>query len=181
MKNTLPVPSIPSLPPTFDSSDPQHHNPIARSSSNKMSESSTPRGAVDEAMRPSTLHNHGTSLLSLPAEIRNMIWRYTLLQEDELVVTATTDIMPPLTRVCQQIIREAAPIYFSEQKFHCLCPDYDATAFHHFVRVIGRFWHGHVRCVLLIMASPIFGSWLSRSLFHLPSLTLSYDLCSVIS
>ena len=80
-------------------------------------------------------------LLSLPAEIRAMIWEYAL-PYNQLVFTnddsrAWNDKgefrhhdKPALLRVCQQISSEATPIYFYNQTFsYYSSDDYDAVNF----------------------------------------------------
>lgn len=96
--------------------------------STTINESPTPHGDGEKALHPSTLHNGNTRLLSLPGELRNMIWRYTLIQEGYLILTPAIEILPPLTRVCSQIQQEAASIYFSEQEFLTIVTDFDGTA-----------------------------------------------------
>lgn len=102
-------------------------------------EPSTPDTASQKTMSASTLHNHGTRLLSLPAEIRNMIWRCTLLEEACLNINTTMDILAAPTRVCTQIYSEAAPIYFSEQAFGLKCYDYQMTAHQHFEKRLRKY------------------------------------------
>ncbi|KAK4497865.1 hypothetical protein PRZ48_010520 [Zasmidium cellare] len=57
------------------------------------------------------------TLLGMPPEIRNIIYRYTLLSESMIKVTATSPSQPALLRTNRQLRTEALPIFLTENTF----------------------------------------------------------------
>lgn len=145
-----------------------------------MSQLHPPHASVNTAGRPSTLHNHVTSLLSLPGAVRKLIWRYALIENQAVVVKRAADIMPPLIRTCQQLHQETPFIYFSKTHFHVQVLDYDAALWFHFTDEAVTFSPGDMDVCfsyLFYLLGRSFGLvWQSYSLFLLshvmPSLRL---------
>lgn len=71
----------------------------------------------------------GSRLLSLAPELRNRIYRFTLLERDQIEIEAGVSIpLPPsLLQTCRQIRQEASGIYYEESRFRFTIHDYDAT------------------------------------------------------
>ena len=76
-------------------------------------------------------------LLELPAELRNRIYRCTLVKPRTLV-NATTFSQPGLLRTCQQIRAEALDIYFLENDFALVVDDFDYSLASAFRRQAGE-------------------------------------------
>lgn len=68
-------------------------------------------------------------LLKLAPELRNIIYRYTLVKPDEIVVSAGAlpPSSPALLQVSRQIRNEAKEIYHKENLFSFRIDDFDAT------------------------------------------------------
>lgn len=65
-----------------------------------------------------------------------MIWEYALVpQRNEVDLTPTDDIIPPLARVCKQLNSEAKGIWFSRNKFCLPIHDFDCTTLFRFTRL----------------------------------------------
>ncbi|KAK4548794.1 hypothetical protein LTR36_008567 [Oleoguttula mirabilis] len=62
-------------------------------------------------------YNSNPSLLSIPAELRNHIYRYALVEEGEIRVDAPHRTQPALLCTCRQIREEASGILFGENRF----------------------------------------------------------------
>lgn len=60
--------------------------------------------------------NKSASLLTMPPEIRNEIYRLVLL-EDQVTVNDTSHTTPALLSTCRQLRKEASPIFQQENKF----------------------------------------------------------------
>lgn len=63
-------------------------------------------------------------LLDLPAELRNTIYRFALVDYQRITLHSTTTMEPPLLSTCHQIRNEASSIYWAENTFvipiyHC--------------------------------------------------------------
>ncbi|KAI7233939.1 hypothetical protein KC330_g5070 [Hortaea werneckii] len=56
-------------------------------------------------------------LLTVPGELRNVIYRLVLLSDERIKIDKTHRKMPPMLRTCQQIYAEARSIYFGENSF----------------------------------------------------------------
>ncbi|KAK4613692.1 hypothetical protein CLAFUW4_09170 [Fulvia fulva] len=74
-----------------------------------------------------TSQNSKCHLLELPAELRNRIYRYSLLEDRQsgIDIYPQTFAQPPLIRTCNQIRAEASSIYYSENTFYVDAPDFD--------------------------------------------------------
>lgn len=57
-----------------------------------------------------------SQLLSLPAELRNRIYEYALIEENEIAITADLHV-PALLQTSRQIRREARSLYFEKNTF----------------------------------------------------------------
>ncbi|KAI6860594.1 hypothetical protein KC338_g6905 [Hortaea werneckii] len=56
-------------------------------------------------------------LLTIPGELRNVIYRLVLVSEERIKVDKRHRKMPPLLRTCQLVYAEARSIYFGENSF----------------------------------------------------------------
>ncbi|KAK5117158.1 hypothetical protein LTR85_008926 [Meristemomyces frigidus] len=80
------------------------------------SEADRPRIKLKEATSGLEVHTRPT-LLGLPAELRNQIYRYTLLSDDVIVIDGTNHDEPYLLHTSRQVRKEALSIYREENKF----------------------------------------------------------------
>ena len=78
--------------------------------------------------RSSALRKNDSPLLSLPAELRNTIYRYALLEPDEIEVERQQHMQPALLRICRQVRSEASPMFYNENKFKAVSTDLSAIA-----------------------------------------------------
>ncbi|KAF2771265.1 hypothetical protein EJ03DRAFT_334934 [Teratosphaeria nubilosa] len=72
------------------------------------------------------------SLLSLPAELRNQIYRYTLLEKDSIDINTlplTFPQTPGLLGACRQTREECLGIYYEENIFRFVINNYDASLY----------------------------------------------------
>lgn len=69
-----------------------------------------------------------SQLLSLPPEIRNIIYRLVLVQR-VMIPHGTFPIEPSLLRVSRQIRSEALMVFYKESHFRWLIRDFDARAY----------------------------------------------------
>lgn len=80
--------------------------------------------------------NHETTterhLLSLPPELRNRIYRYAVLEHEDICLSASGPQQPALLRVCTQTRQEAINIYYTENCFRLSVQDYDGEALSQF-------------------------------------------------
>ena len=68
-------------------------------------------------------------LLGLPAEVRNRIYRFSIIKSDEWIqLSATSPLLPGLLSTCKQIREETINLYFTENKFEIELLDYNAEA-----------------------------------------------------
>lgn len=67
-------------------------------------------------------------LLSMPAEMRNRIYRLALLDPQEISVSAAGVPEPGFMRACKQIRQETFAIYYGENEFTVDMSRYDPTA-----------------------------------------------------
>ncbi|KAK5127466.1 hypothetical protein LTR85_006805 [Meristemomyces frigidus] len=76
--------------------------------------------------------NTPSGLLSLPPELRNIIYRHVLVEPSNIVVPHGT-LPPPqpgLLRSGKQVRREAIKIYYTENVFTFRLRNYDASTYH---------------------------------------------------
>ena len=64
-----------------------------------------------------------------PGELRNRIYKYALLEHEEIGITSKGPGQPSLLRVCRGIRREATGIYYSENNFKLYVEDYKGADF----------------------------------------------------
>ena len=69
-------------------------------------------------------------LLGLPPEVRNRIFQYALIEEEEeeIELSANTPTLPALLTVCKQIRSETIFLYYTMNNFYLTIDDYDAAA-----------------------------------------------------
>ncbi|KAK4548796.1 hypothetical protein LTR36_008569 [Oleoguttula mirabilis] len=78
------------------------------------------------------------SLLGLPGELQNKIFRFVLLEPDRIYVDASHHDQPSLLRTCRKIQEEALPIFYKENKFAALVVDlYYSVPRHHWINSVG--------------------------------------------
>ena len=76
-------------------------------------------------------HDHQTDkyhLLGLPAEVRNRIYRFALIENDVLELSATSPTPPGLLIVSKQIREETVAMYYTENRFILVIVDFDGEA-----------------------------------------------------
>jgi len=79
-----------------------------------------------------------SALLELPAELRNLIYEYTLTAPDRLVLTNDTlPEQPALTRTCRQIRSECLPMFYEKNQFRYYCRDFSRVAINRWIDRIG--------------------------------------------
>ena len=77
--------------------------------------------AVEMSTTSERIDNPSQSLLSLPTEIREHIYRFVLCAKDNSLSTEQTDVrlqQPPLTRTCRLIRAETLTIFYGKNEFH---------------------------------------------------------------
>ncbi|KAK3722639.1 hypothetical protein LTR37_002209 [Vermiconidia calcicola] len=65
-------------------------------------------------------------LLELPGELRNRFYGYVLV-DDIIKLDSTRHTEPELLHTCKQVRKEAIRIYYAENRFEILVPDYDSS------------------------------------------------------
>jgi hypothetical protein len=61
------------------------------------------------------------SLLGLPGELRNRIWRFALLEDGDITIDVNHHQAPALLRTSRQCRQETAEIFYQENAFlHCI-------------------------------------------------------------
>ena len=94
------------------------------------------------------------SIMNIPPELRNLIYRYTLIEtegdaEISIPASGAPPQHPPLLHTCRLIRKEATAIYFEENKFAFELRDFDNTRLrrwcglsrqHRDTPVIFKFW-----------------------------------------
>ena len=72
---------------------------------------------------------HKSAFFNLPAELRNRIYEFVLLQEDdEAIEIGSTGVPEPsLLLTCKQIRKEGLPIYYEENTFDIFSRDFDSS------------------------------------------------------
>jgi hypothetical protein len=103
---------------------------------------------------PATRHNSKTGLLSLPPELRNIIWGYAVVQDSLIHPSTNDDITPSVTRVCRQMRAETITMYFSKNQFLFNIVDHDATAILRFRQVRIKYTTIRSFCLDSLSAGP---------------------------
>ncbi|KAK5122022.1 hypothetical protein LTR85_004268 [Meristemomyces frigidus] len=93
-----------------------------------------PKGVVKRKRFRRPKQRKSCRLLALPGELHNRIYQHTLVEEDELEVTATGPGQPGLLRTCKAIRNEASSFYYAENRFALRLVDFDGAAFTPFGR-----------------------------------------------
>ncbi|KAK3632075.1 hypothetical protein LTR56_016561 [Elasticomyces elasticus] len=86
-------------------------------------------------------------LLALPPELRNRIWEHSLVSREEVRIDNETWRQPPLLRACKQIRKEAAPMYYTLNKFSMVQTDLDFGPTVRFYRAARSTKGGNLRMV----------------------------------
>ena len=73
-------------------------------------------------------------LFNLPPELRNRIYRYAIVEDDELILTPRGPSEPTLLRTCRSIRDEACSIYYGENKFLLRIENWNGVAFQDFLQ-----------------------------------------------
>jgi hypothetical protein len=73
-------------------------------------------------------------LFAIPAELRNRIYRYAMIQDGDLTVTPRGPSEPALLRTCYVVRDEACSIYYGENQFLLHIEDWNGMKFHGFLR-----------------------------------------------
>lgn len=76
-------------------------------------------------MATNTSQANSSPLLSLPAELRNRIYREAFDQDSPVAVTTTTFPEPPLLSTCKQIRNEGSQLFYADRIFQNERRDYD--------------------------------------------------------
>ena len=66
-------------------------------------------------------------ILALPAELRNEIYRYAIIEDGQIEVTLEGPGEPELLRTCGEIRQEAITIYYTENHFVLQIEDWDGA------------------------------------------------------
>lgn len=84
------------------------------------------------------MHDQSVSrLLALPAELRNKIYHFSLVDEDEIFITS--ELKPPsLLSTCRQVRNEALQIYYFANSFAHEIKNCDARLYGKFVKHVLR-------------------------------------------
>lgn len=75
-------------------------------------------------------------LLRLPAELRNEIYRYTVIDDSAIIIDVHGFREPHLFMACKEVRKEAAPIFYAENKFQIDIEDYGIAILHSFHNII---------------------------------------------
>lgn len=77
-------------------------------------------------------------LLQLPGELRNRIYRYALVTDDDIDVTSTGPGEPALLLSSKDIRQESLLIYYRENHFNMRVPDWNGTALVPFMKQLRK-------------------------------------------
>ncbi|KAK4500771.1 hypothetical protein PRZ48_008961 [Zasmidium cellare] len=95
---------------------------------------------------PPSAPTPGPTLFTLPAELRNRIYHYAVVDPNangETVIDHTNYAQPALLRGSRQLRYEASPVFYYENVFRFSCPDFDCTALVSFSKHYRRYWGSH--------------------------------------
>ena len=104
-------------------------------------------------------HSRKCGLLELPAELRNSIYRFALVEGTIPVLSqAVLPTVPPLLSDNKQIRREATSIYFEDNTFRLEVNDFDAS---NVTKFCSAALVRQQKCVMIeaAIAEPGGGSW----------------------
>ncbi|KAK3723185.1 hypothetical protein LTR37_001908 [Vermiconidia calcicola] len=105
------------------------------SSSSSSEPKSHQQGRLDRP--PAAQIQHSSRLLTLPAEIRNSIYEYALLEAGVLIVTAGLQ-QPPLLTACRQTRQETLELWYTRTTFEIVVVDCENTLIKAFANHTGR-------------------------------------------
>ncbi|KAK5117142.1 hypothetical protein LTR85_008910 [Meristemomyces frigidus] len=89
------------------------------------------------------------TLLSLPGELRNRIYRHALVSDLLIRVTRTKDWeQPALLATSKQIRHEARKIYYLENRFRLIAANMDSAAITAFAQNVGPYLHDDLQIVV---------------------------------
>lgn len=71
----------------------------------------------------------GSQLLQLPAELRNLIWRYAVVKSYPITVNSDGFRAPTLFAICKQTRNETVTLFFAKNVFQVIIGDYDIRAY----------------------------------------------------
>ena len=77
--------------------------------------SAFPASSVADEVEQANQETSESSLLKLPKELRNLIWKYALTEDDNILINqrcADKPVEPALARVCRQLRHETGNIYW---------------------------------------------------------------------
>ncbi|KAF2167340.1 hypothetical protein M409DRAFT_53947 [Zasmidium cellare ATCC 36951] len=80
--------------------------------------------------------NARAHLLGFPAEIRNRIYEYALIEHNNINVPPTGMAQPGVLRACRSIRSEATKLYYANNKFNLAIQDYNGAAYVGFYKTI---------------------------------------------
>jgi hypothetical protein len=101
-------------------------------------------------------------LLKLAAELRNSIWRYSVVAEEETAITPDGFAVPSLLSTCHEIRNEAVGIFYAENTFRIRLQTYDSTPLIRFGQVCkhnlmtkdGKFHSSNLKLGMLVAYEP---------------------------
>ena len=116
--------------------------------------------------KPSAVHldKPKPELLSIPGEIRNMIYRMALLSNGRVNISKYPLPEPALLRTCRQLRQETIAIFYLENRFSVECPDWNYWNFRGLVERLRRLKSSNDISTSRIACRP------NGSLVHKPNL-----------
>lgn len=78
-------------------------------------------------------------LLSLPAEIRNEIWKFTVIDPKPLSILKEKPKQPAITQTCRQIRAESIRYFYRGNSFTCTIINYDPINFKRYRKTADRY------------------------------------------
>lgn len=85
------------------------------------------KGQAQQETLPSSVAE--SPLFKLPAELRNMVYRYAIVTDDRVLINKSLGIPEPgLLSACKLLRSEACTMCHLESKFTCVSRDYDPAA-----------------------------------------------------
>ena len=103
-----------------------------------------------------------SNFFTIPGEIRNHIYRLVLVSNQRIHITSTPTPEPALLKTCRATRREAATIYYLENRFSIDCPNWRYSVYQNFFKKFDQ----HVpksngRCTKIIWTNT--GSWTCKA------------------